>query len=128
MTVGVADGQVDEAFGNGVEQVHALPGAHPQAVEPIDVESAHRVVRYARAIVRIVRERGEGVPIVAVQSILGGEPEEAMSVLHDVADQPLRKAVIDGDRLEREDDRIVLCVQCGKAVEEKACDQCERDR
>ena len=115
------DGHMEEPFRRGIEQVHAFAGDHPKPFVPVYVEVFHRAPRNAGTVLRIVPEGGEAVAIIAVQSVLGGEPQKAEAVLHDAAHQALRQPVIDGERIERQCDGVHLCADhaYGKQQQER---------
>jgi hypothetical protein len=66
------------------------------------------VVAQRGAVLRIVAEHREGISVIAVQAVLGGEPHEAVPVLNDRVHHALRQTILDGERPEWKDERVLL--------------------
>ena len=56
----------------------------------------------AASVVRVVLVGDEGVAVVPIEAILGGEPHEAPAVLQDCHDTALREAIVRGEVCESE--------------------------
>ena len=76
------------------------------------------VPRDAGRVLGVVLEDGEGVPIAARQSILGGEPEIALPVLQNVLHHALGQAVVDGDA-----GQVVAHLPLDRLTERWRCEQ-----
>ncbi len=93
--------EVHEALAGGVEVAEARPlGAEPDAPVAVLAQAPHAVAADAGGVVGVVLEDADRVPVVAVQPVLGGEPDETLAVLEHVVDHALGQAVPGGDPLE----------------------------
>ena len=63
-------------------------------------ERRDQVVAEGVRVFRVVSVYGEAVTIIAVQTILGAEPHEAVAILEDASDRAVREALLDGETSE----------------------------
>ena len=85
-------GDKTELLGLGVEDKHALVGAHPQVLLVVLIERRDIVVASSRLGVGAVKDP-YCMPVIAVQAVAGPEPHESALVLQDGLDVGLRQAI-----------------------------------
>ncbi len=87
-----------ETSGGGVKPVHSgTIGANPQVALIVLQQGQNEVAAQARRIIGVVFEHHEAVPIIAVESVPGGEPHEALAILQDGKDPVLGQALVGGE-------------------------------
>jgi len=80
-----------------IEHGEPVLRSHPEALRAILVDHGNEVVRQAVGVGGVVLEDGETVAVVAMESFLRTEPEEAEMVLADGLDRLLRKPLQPGE-------------------------------
>ncbi len=78
----------------------AAPGADPELALGVFKEAEDRIVAEGRRIFGVIFEYGEAVAIVAVQAVLGADPQEAAFILQETQHRVLGEAVFEGEALE----------------------------
>lgn len=82
----------------GVKAIETTrPSSHPERTVAVLVERPNPAVRERTGVVEIVLVNGEGIPVVAVETVLRPYPDEAVPVLENAIDRTLGKTLIDGE-------------------------------
>jgi hypothetical protein len=97
-----ADGMVCKSFSHGIEAVQGLIGANPERTRPILEQGIDINATQTLFVSRFMLEHFEFVAIVAVQAVLGREPQKPLIVLHYLGNACLRKSRRRGNSTEPE--------------------------
>lgn len=70
-------------------------GGEPEVVVPVDPHRLYPVLGEGGGVTRLIAVNFEGVAVVLVEAVFGGEPEESFPVLHDFLDGTLGEPLVD---------------------------------
>ena len=101
------------AFGPGVESVHARIGGNPQVAVIVFQEISDEIVAQAPGIVHVVLVDDEGVTVIAVEAVAGGEPHETPAILQEVDHSVLGESIGSGEMSERQISRLRMAAVGG---------------
>ena len=86
--------KMPEGFGVCLEQVQAAVGSYPDSTVAVFENVVDPAIRKAVRLVRRVVEDLEVIAVVAVQSLLGADPDKPLTVLNDALGRRVRDAVV----------------------------------
>ena len=84
------------AFGCRVESVNSDVGGNPQIPLIVLHQILNKIGAQASGVVRIVFVYDKAVAVIAIQTVAGGKPHEAPSILQNGDDVTLRQSLIRG--------------------------------
>jgi hypothetical protein len=109
-----------EGLSRRIPTVQSAEGADPEIAPAVPEQRGNVIVRKRRGVEVVVLENREPVTIVAIQSILGADPEESSAILKDAVDRGLRQAVVGREVLKT--DVTALRLKPGGQTEERTGD------